>query len=105
MPSDKALMRAREKIRDLTGPQRCFVPIPQMIAVPNPTFALPVGAFLVFKGRVPFSVTMFQHTQSVPGLDWVHDLRRNTQLLIELQVLGLGCHSLANAQDLPPIRR
>jgi RNA-directed DNA polymerase len=31
MPSDKALKRAREKIRDLTGPQRCFVPIPEMV--------------------------------------------------------------------------
>jgi len=35
MPSDKALARARAKIRDLTGPQRCFVPIPQMIAEVN----------------------------------------------------------------------
>jgi RNA-directed DNA polymerase len=35
MPSDKALARAREKIRDLTGPQRCFVPIPQMITEIN----------------------------------------------------------------------
>jgi RNA-directed DNA polymerase len=31
MPSDKALARAREKIRELTGPQRCFVPIPELI--------------------------------------------------------------------------
>ena len=35
MPSDKALMRAREKIRDLTGPQRCFVPIPEMVTEIN----------------------------------------------------------------------
>ena len=35
MPSDKALMRARDKIRDLTGPQRCFVPIPQMVTEIN----------------------------------------------------------------------
>ena len=35
MPSDKALKRAREKIRDLTGPQRCFVPIPEMITEIN----------------------------------------------------------------------
>jgi RNA-directed DNA polymerase len=31
MPSKKALTRARDKIRDLTGPQRCFVPIPELI--------------------------------------------------------------------------
>ena len=31
IPSAKALARAREKIRDLTGPQRCFVPIPELI--------------------------------------------------------------------------
>jgi RNA-directed DNA polymerase len=35
MPSDKALKRARDKIRDLTGPQRCFVPIPQMVTEIN----------------------------------------------------------------------
>jgi RNA-directed DNA polymerase len=31
IPSAKALARAREKIRELTGPQRCCVPIPQLI--------------------------------------------------------------------------
>jgi RNA-directed DNA polymerase len=31
MPSAKALARAREKIRALTGPERCFMPIPQLI--------------------------------------------------------------------------
>jgi RNA-directed DNA polymerase len=30
-PSAKALARAREKIRDMTGPERCFMPIPQLI--------------------------------------------------------------------------
>jgi len=31
IPSAKAMARAREKIRDLTGPQRCSLPIPQVI--------------------------------------------------------------------------
>jgi RNA-directed DNA polymerase len=31
IPSDKALARAREKVRVMTGPQRCCVPIPQLI--------------------------------------------------------------------------
>jgi RNA-directed DNA polymerase len=31
IPSAKAMARAREKIRDLTGPQRCHMPIPQLI--------------------------------------------------------------------------
>ena len=31
IPSDKALARAREKIRYMTGPQRCCVPIPELI--------------------------------------------------------------------------
>ena len=31
VPSVKAQARAREKLRELTGPQRNFVPIPQMI--------------------------------------------------------------------------
>jgi RNA-directed DNA polymerase len=31
MPSAKALARAREKVRDLTGPQRCCVPITDLI--------------------------------------------------------------------------
>jgi RNA-directed DNA polymerase len=35
VPSDKALARARDKIRELTGPQRCFVPIPQLITEIN----------------------------------------------------------------------
>jgi RNA-directed DNA polymerase len=35
VPSEKALARARETIREMTGPQRCFVPIPQMIAEVN----------------------------------------------------------------------
>ena len=30
-PSANAMARAREKVRELTGPQRCFVPIPVMI--------------------------------------------------------------------------
>jgi len=34
-PSEKALARARDKIRELTGPQRCCVPIPQLIAEIN----------------------------------------------------------------------
>jgi RNA-directed DNA polymerase len=35
IPSKKALARAREKIRDLTGPQRCCVPIPELIQTIN----------------------------------------------------------------------
>ena len=35
IPSAKAMARAREKLRELTGPQRCFVPIPQLIAEIN----------------------------------------------------------------------
>jgi RNA-directed DNA polymerase len=30
-PSAKAQARARDKLRELTGPQRCFVPIPEMV--------------------------------------------------------------------------
>jgi RNA-directed DNA polymerase len=35
IPSAKALARAREKIRDLTGPQRCCVPITELIQTIN----------------------------------------------------------------------
>ena len=35
VPSKKALARARAKLRELTGSQRCFVPIPVMIAEVN----------------------------------------------------------------------
>lgn len=31
IPSEKAQARARDKLRELTGPQRCFVPIPEMV--------------------------------------------------------------------------
>jgi RNA-directed DNA polymerase len=34
-PSTKAMARARDKIRELTGPERCFMPIPTMIAEIN----------------------------------------------------------------------
>ncbi|WP_439650245.1 group II intron reverse transcriptase/maturase [Aquisphaera insulae] len=34
-PSDKAMARAREKVRELTGPGRCFMPIVQMIGELN----------------------------------------------------------------------
>ena len=34
-PSAKALARAREKVRDLTGPQQCCVPIPDLIQTIN----------------------------------------------------------------------
>ena len=34
-PSEKALARVRDTIRDLTGPQRCFVPIPELIGEVN----------------------------------------------------------------------
>ena len=30
-PSEKAQARGRDKLRELTGPQRCFVPIPEMV--------------------------------------------------------------------------
>jgi RNA-directed DNA polymerase len=35
IPSDKAVARAREKIREMTGHQRCFMPIPELIAEIN----------------------------------------------------------------------
>jgi RNA-directed DNA polymerase len=35
IPSAKTMARAREKVRELTGPQRCFVPIPEMIGEIN----------------------------------------------------------------------
>jgi RNA-directed DNA polymerase len=34
-PSKKALARAREKVRELTGPQQCCVPIPELIQTIN----------------------------------------------------------------------
>ena len=34
-PSRKALTRARERLRSLTGPQRCWVPIPELVAEIN----------------------------------------------------------------------
>jgi RNA-directed DNA polymerase len=34
-PSRKALARARDRLRNLTGPQRCLLPIPEMIAEVN----------------------------------------------------------------------
>jgi len=35
VPSKKAMARAREKVRELTGPQRCCVPIPELIQTIN----------------------------------------------------------------------
>jgi RNA-directed DNA polymerase len=35
IPSAKAQARARDKLRELTGPQRCFVPIPDLISDVN----------------------------------------------------------------------
>jgi RNA-directed DNA polymerase len=34
-PSNKSLQRERDKLREMTGPQRCFVPIPALIAQVN----------------------------------------------------------------------
>jgi RNA-directed DNA polymerase len=34
-PSRKALSRARDRLRSLTGPQRCMLPIPEMVAEVN----------------------------------------------------------------------
>lgn len=34
-PSDKSLQRERDKLRELTGPARCFMPIPALIAQLN----------------------------------------------------------------------
>ncbi len=31
MPSDKAMARERQKLREMTGPQRCYVPIPLLV--------------------------------------------------------------------------
>jgi len=34
-PSEKAMQRERDKLREMTGPKRCFVPIPVLIAQIN----------------------------------------------------------------------
>jgi len=34
-PSDKALQRERDALREMTGPEKCFVPIPVLIAQIN----------------------------------------------------------------------
>jgi RNA-directed DNA polymerase len=34
-PSDKTMQRERDKLREMTGPERCFVPIPVLIAQIN----------------------------------------------------------------------
>src|SRR5450756_3148153 len=82
-----------------------MAPTQRELSRANPTSALTTAIARFFQGLACFSVTMSWWHSSTPVLDWVHNLRRYSQESVQVQVLRLGCHSLADAQHLPSVRR
>jgi RNA-directed DNA polymerase len=74
MPSAKALARAREKIRDLTGPQRCCVPIPELIQTIN-RWTMSWSRYY----RYGYPRTVFRKLNWYVGQRLRHHLRRRSQ--------------------------
>jgi RNA-directed DNA polymerase len=74
MPSAKALARARAKVRDLTGPKRCCVPIPQLIEEIN-RWTMSWSRY--YRHGYPRSV--FRQLNWYVGLRLNHHLRRRSQ--------------------------
>ena len=74
MPSAKALARARDKIRDMTGPQRCCVPIPQLIQEIN-RWTMSWSRY--YRHGYPRSV--FRQLNWYVGLRLSHHLQRRSQ--------------------------
>ena len=74
VPSAKALARAREKIRDLTGPQRCCVPIPELIQTIN-RWTMSWSRYY----RYGYPRSVFRRLNWYVGLRLSHHLRRRSQ--------------------------
>ena len=74
MPSAKALARAREKIRDMTGPQRCCVPIPELIQTIN-HWTMSWSRYY----RYGYPRTVFRKLNWYVGQRLRHHLRRRSQ--------------------------
>jgi RNA-directed DNA polymerase len=74
MPSAKALARARAKVRDLTGPKRCCVPIPQLIEEIN-RWTMSWSRYY----RYGYPRSVFRQLNWYVGLRLHHHLRRRSQ--------------------------
>lgn len=73
-PSDKAMRRERDKLRELTGPERCFVPIPELIGQINEHLA---GWSNYFGKGYPRKA--FRQINSFLQERLIHHLRRRSQ--------------------------
>jgi RNA-directed DNA polymerase len=74
MPSAKALARAREKVRDMTGPQRCCMPIPQLIQDIN-RWTMSWSRYY----RYGYPRTVFRKLNWYVGRRLIHHLQRRSQ--------------------------
>ena len=94
MPSKKALARAREKVRELTGPQCCCVPIPELIQTIN-RWTMSWSRYY----RYGYPRTVFRQLNWYVGQRLNHHLQRRSQrpfqtpegttVYAQLQRLGL----------------
>jgi RNA-directed DNA polymerase len=73
-PSDKALQRERDKLREMTGPERCFIPIPELIGQINQHLA---GWSNYFGKGYPRNA--FRQINSFVQERLIHHLRRRSQ--------------------------
>jgi RNA-directed DNA polymerase len=73
-PSDKAMQRERDNLRELTGPKRCFVPIPELIGQINVHLA---GWSNYFGKGYPRKA--FRQINSFVQERLIHHLRRRSQ--------------------------
>jgi len=73
-PSDKSMQRERDKVRDMTGPERCFVPIPALIYQINEHLA---GWSNYFGKGYPRKA--FRQINSFVQTRLIHHLRRRSQ--------------------------
>lgn len=73
-PSDKALQRERDNLRELTGPKRCFVPIPELIGQIN----IHLAGWSNYFGK-GYPRKAFRQINSFVQERLIHHLRRRSQ--------------------------
>ena len=73
-PSDKSMQRERDKVRDMTGPERCFLPIPALIYQINEHLA---GWSNYFGKGYPRNA--FRQINSFVQTRLIHHLKRRSQ--------------------------
>jgi RNA-directed DNA polymerase len=73
-PSDKSMQRERDKLREMTGPNRCFIPIPELIGQIN----IHLAGWSNYFGK-GYPRKAFRQINSFVQERLLHHLRRRSQ--------------------------